>query len=135
MNKILMMGRLTRDPDIRFTQNNKEVASFTIAVDRRFKQDGQPTADFFNCTAFGKTAEFVEKYLTKGVKVVICGELRNNHYEKDGVMHYSEQIMIESIEFAESKRASEENAGNPTPAPSDEFVNVPNAIEDELPFV
>jgi single-strand DNA-binding protein len=130
-----MMGRLTKDPDIRMTQNNKAVASFTIAVDRRFKQDGQPTADFFNCTAFGKTAEFVEKYLTKGVKVVICGELRNNHYEKDGVKHYSEQIMIESIEFAESKRASEENAGNATPAPSDGFTDVPNVIEDELPFV
>jgi single-strand DNA-binding protein len=117
------------------TQNNKAVASFTIAVDRRFKQDGQPTADFFNCTAFGKTAEFVEKYLTKGVKVVICGELRNNHYEKDGVKHYSEQIMIESIEFAESKRASEENAGNANPAPSDGFADVPNVIEEELPFV
>lgn len=135
MNRVLMMGRLTKDPDIRMTQNNKAVASFTIAVDRRFKQDGQPTADFFNCTAFGKTAEFVEKYLTKGVKVVICGELRNNHYEKDGVKHYSEQIMIESIEFAESKRAQEENAGNVAPTQNDAFMNVPDAIEDELPFV
>ena len=107
MNKVILMGRLTRDPEVRYSQgqNSTAIAKFSIAVDRRFRRDGQPEADFFNCTCFGKQAEFVEKYLQKGTKVVTTGRVENDNYEKDGVKHYNVQIMVEEIEFAESKNA------------------------------
>lgn len=141
MNKVILMGRLTRDPEVRYGgQSNTAIARFSIAVDRRFKRDGQPTADFFDCTAFGKLGEFVEKYLKKGTKVVLDGELQNNNYEnKDGQKVYGMRIIANSIEFAESKRAAEENMGS-VPAPggsddiSDDFMNIPDGIEEELPF-
>lgn len=144
MNKVIMMGRLTRDPEIRYSQGNSPtaVARFSIAVDRRYKQDGQPDADFFNCTAFGKQAEFIEHYLHKGSKILLCGNLQNNNYtNKDGQQVYSVQIIVSEIEFAESKNASGNNesaaSGNSAPAPasaSDGFMNIPDGIEDELPF-
>jgi len=145
MNKIILMGRLTRDPEVRYgAQNNTAVARFSIAVDRRFKREGQPTADFFNCTAFGKTGEFVEKYLKKGTKVVIDGELQNDNYtNKEGQMVYGMQIIVNTVEFAESKAAAANNAGFEqampgTPAPTadagDGFMNIPDVAEDELPF-
>ena len=144
MNKVIMMGRLTRDPEERTAGNGNTVASFSIAVDRRFKRDGQPTADFFNCSAFGKTAEFVVKYLKKGTKIVLDGELQNDNYtNKEGQMVYGMRIIANSVEFAESKNASGggdsygDSAGA-APAPSgdigDGFMNIPEGIEQELPF-
>lgn len=135
MNKWIGMGRLTRDPEVRYSQSGSAVANFSIAIDRRYKRDGETTADFFNCTAFGKTGEFAEKYLRKGTKVVIEGELQNNNYEdKNGTKHYSVQIIVNQIEFAESK-SSQDNTEPETTAPADnDFVNVPDGDMDELPF-
>ena len=144
MNKVIMMGRLTRDPEVRYGgANNTAIARYSLAVDRRFKRDGQPTADFFNCSSFGKQAEFVEKYLRKGTKVVIEGELQNDNYtNKEGQMVYGMRIIVNSIEFAESKNSSAAGGdfgGNDIPAPTtdagDGFMNIPDGIaEDELPF-
>ncbi len=144
MNKVILMGRLTRDPEERSSSTGTSLARFSIAVDRRFKRDGQPTADFFNCTAFGKTAEFVVKYLKKGTKIVLDGEIQNDNYtNKEGQMVYGVQILANSIEFAESKNASGggESYGDmagAAPAPSgdigDGFMNIPEGIEQELPF-
>ena len=139
MNKVIMMGRLTRDPEVRYSQgaNQTAVGRFSIAVDRRFKREGEPDADFFNCTAFGKQAEFVEKYLHKGTKVVVCGRIQNDNYtNKDGQMVYSVRLMVEEIEFAESKNAA--NAGAPaennTASNDNGFMNIPEGIEEDLPF-
>lgn len=152
MNKVILMGRLTRDPEVRYSQgaNQTAVGRFSIAVDRRFKREGEPDADFFNCTAFGKQAEFIERYLRKGVKVVVCGRIQNDNYtNKEGQMVYSVRVMVDEIEFAESKNASAGNGdngyngggymggGNNAPAPSgagDGFMNIPDGIDEELPF-
>ena len=152
MNKVILMGRLTRDPEVRYSQGASQtaIARFSVAVDRRFKRDGEPTADFFNCTSFGRQAEFVERYLHKGTKVVLSGRVQNDNYtNKDGQMVYSVQIMVEDIEFAESKNAAGGNEGgynngggfgggqNGAPAPSgagDGFMNIPDGIDEELPF-
>lgn len=138
MNKWIGMGRLTRDPEVRYSQSGSAVANFSVAIDRRYKRDGETTADFFNCTAFGKTGEFVEKYLRKGVKVVIEGELQNNNYEdKNGTKHYSVQIIVNQIEFAESKSSQTNNdtAEPEANAPADDgFMNIPDGIDEELPF-
>ena len=149
MNKIILMGRLTRDPEVRYGgAQNMAIARFSIAVDRRFKREGQPDADFFNCTAFGKTGEFVEKYLHNGTKVLLDGEMQNDNYtNKKGQMVYGFRVIVNSIEFAESKAASQSSAAAPVPqppqgggsdeqpaAPSDDFMNVPNSVEEALPF-
>lgn len=143
MNTIILMGRLTRDPEVRYGgANNTAIARYAIAVDRRFKQEGQPEADFFNLVSFGKQAEFVEKYLRKGTKIVVQGELRNNNYtNKDGQMVYGMEIVANNVEFAESKSAQVNNGfgGNMgTPAPNtnagDGFMNIPDGIDEELPF-
>jgi len=150
MNKVIMMGRLTRDPEVRYSQGGSQTAvgRFSIAVDRRFKRDGQPEADFFNCTTFGKQAEFVEKYLKKGTKIVISGSVQNDNYtDKDGNQRYSVQIICDEIEFAESKNAAGGNSGSDyqggsgssrqsvTADAGDGFMNAPNdSLEDELPF-
>ena len=152
MNKVILMGRLTRDPEVRYSQGASQtaVARFSIAVDRRFKREGEPDADFFNCTAFGKQAEFIERYLRKGLKVVVCGRIQNDNYtNKEGQMVYSVRVMVDEIEFAESKNASANNGdsgyngggymggGNSAPAPSgagDGFMNIPDGIDEELPF-
>lgn len=136
MNKVIMMGRLTKDPEVRYGgPNNTAVARFSLAVDRRYKQKDQPDADFFNCVAFGKTAEFAEKYLKKGTKVVLDGELRNNHYkDKDGNQQYAEQIIANSLEFAESKKASEQNGQSAPAQPDDGFMDIPDSDIDSLPF-
>ena len=152
MNKVILMGRLTRDPEVRYSQGASQtaVARFSVAVDRRFKREGESDADFFNCTCFGKQAEFVERYLHKGVKVVLSGRVQNDNYtNKDGQMVYSVRIMVDEIEFAESKNASVGNGdggyrnnggfggGNSAPAPSgagDGFMNIPDGIDEELPF-
>ena len=152
MNKAILMGRLTRDPEVRYSQGASQttVGRFSIAVDRRFKREGDPDADFFNCTVFGRQAEFVERYLRKGVKVVVCGRIQNDNYtNKEGQMVYSVRVMVDEIEFAESKNASAGNndggyngggymgGGNSVPAPSgagDGFMNIPEGIDEELPF-
>lgn len=142
MNKVILMGRLTRDPEVRYGgENNTAVARYVIAVDRRFLREGEPSADFFNVVTFGKAAEFVEKYLRKGTKIVVEGEIRNNNYKnKDGEMVYGIQIVTSNIEFAESKSAQNNNntgaeAAEPGPAPEgDGFMNIPDGIEEELPF-
>jgi single-strand DNA-binding protein len=136
MNKFITMGRLTRDPEVRYTQGEKSmaIASFSVAVARKFKRDNEPEADFFNCTAFGKQAEFVEKYLKQGTKVLITGRVQNNNYtNKEGQKVYSVQIMVEEIEFTESKAAA---TGTPSNTPSfnpDGFMQIAN--DEELPFM
>ena len=139
MNKVFLMGRLTRDPEIRYS-GDKPVASYSIAVDRRYKdQNGNYPTDFFNLTSFGNTASFVEKYLKKGSKIVVEGEIRNNNYEKDGKTVYSDQIIANNVEFAESKGAQGGNTNNSAPAPasapSDDGFTPVEGSEDELPFV
>ena len=139
MNKLILMGRLTKDPEIRYGgANNTAIARFSIAVDRRFKRDGQPTADFFNCTAFGKLGEFVEKYLCKGTKIVLDGEIQNNNYQnKDGQTVYGFQVMVNSVEFAESKKAAEERQEESTRQQdigADGFTLVPDEMQEEMPF-
>lgn len=148
MNIVIMMGRLTKDPEVRYSQDGKAVANIAIAVDRRFKREGQPDADFFhNFKAFGKTAEFIEKYLHKGTKVVIQAHLQNDNYQgKDGQMVYRDSLYIDSIEFAESRAASQANnqGGQPSnnqshsrpqsQARQDDFMNIPDGIDEELPF-
>ena len=142
MNKIILIGRLTRDPEIRYSQgaNASAIASFSLAVDRRFKREGEPDADFFNCTAFGKQAEFVERYLKKGTKMVVVGRLQNDNYtNKEGQKVYSVRIMVDELEFAESKASGESSEYHPSarPEPSaagDGFMNIPDGIDEELPF-
>ena len=171
MNKVILMGRLTRDPEVRYAQNGNQmaIARFSIAVDRRFKREGEPDADFFNCTAFGKQAEFVERYLHKGTKILTCGRIQNDNYtNKDGQMVYSVRVMVDEIEFAESKNAAggadngfggnggfgggDNNyggnsyggnnfggnsgfGGNSAPSGAgDGFMNIPDGIDEELPF-
>ena len=137
MNRVILMGRLTRDPEVRYGgANNTAVARYALAVDRRFKQEGQPDADFFNLVSFGKQGEFVEKYLRKGTKIVVEGELRNNNYtNKDGQMVYGIDVVTNNIEFAESKKSQEANGTYQVPASnSDGFMSIPAGIEDELPF-
>lgn len=140
MNKVILMGRLTRDPEIRYGNDNKPVARCSLAVDRRYKdKNGEYPTDFFNLTAFGKTAEFAEKYLNKGTKVVIDGELRNNNYEKDGKMVYQDVIVANSIEFAESKSAGNSAAATQQSAPASEasedgFQPIDDSSDAELPF-
>lgn len=144
MNKIILMGRLTRDPETRYSQgeNQTAIARFSLAVDRRFKRQGDAEADFFNCTAFGRQAEFVEKYLKQGTKILLIGRVQNDNYtNRNGEKVYSVQIIAEEIEFAESRNA-QGNAGasfqnampNPVQAADDGFLNIPNGIEEELPF-
>ena len=137
MNKVILMGRLTRDPEVRYSQGDSQmaIARFSLAVDRRFKRQGDTvTADFFNCTAFGKQGEFVEKYLKQGTKIVVTGRIQNDNYtNKEGQKVYSVQIMVEEIEFAESKAAGQ-GAQNNDSMPSDGFMNIPDGIENELPF-
>ena len=145
MNKAILMGRLTRAPEVRYSQNdsNMAIARFSLAVDRRYKKQGdETTADFFNCTAFGKQGEFVEKYLKQGTKIVVTGRIQNDNYtNKEGQKVYSVQIMVEEIEFAESKASSQSNAGNDGSAQpqmgapdADGFMNIPDGIDNSLPF-
>ena len=147
MNKAILVGRLTRDPEVRYSQGEKAtaIARYTIAVDRKFKRDGEPTADFINCLVFGKPAEFAEKYFRQGMRVAVSGRIQTGSYtNKDGVKVYTTEVVVEDQEFAQSK-----DEGNPTqaqgkaqtaqqaPAPSapesNGFMNIPDGIDD-LPF-
>ena len=136
MNKVILMGRLTRDPEITSTAAGSTFARFSLAVDRRFKREGEPAADFFNCTTFGKTAEFIERYVKKGTKLVVTGRLENNNYtNKQGEKVYDNRVVVEEAEFAESKNAaSEAEKEEPKEAAQDTFLNVPEGLVEELPF-
>lgn len=138
MNKVILMGRLTKDPDVRYTQGNEPmaVARYTLAVDRRFKSDGEQGADFIRCVAFKKNGEFAEKHLNKGKKIIIEGRIQTGSYENNnGETVYTTDIIVEHHEFAESKVASETNKPQAEPQPqpdNDGFVEVPD--DDGLPF-
>ena len=131
MNKVIEIGRLTKDPEIITSTSGTTFARFSIAVDRRFKKEGEPEADFFNCTAFGKTAEFISAWIKKGTKVAIVGRLQNNNYtNKEGQKVYDVRIMVEEIEFAESTKEGQEKQENQ----GADFLNVPDGLVEELPF-
>lgn len=135
MNKVILMGRLVRDPEIRYSQgeNTTCVARYTLAVDRKFKQEGQPNADFINCIAFGKLGEFAEKYLHKGVKIAVVGRIQTGSYtNKDGQKVYTTDVVVEEQEFCESKSQSN---SQPQTAPSVDmgFMNIDTDM-DSLPF-
>ena len=147
MNKVILMGRLTRDPEVRYSQgeNATAVARYSLAVDRRFRREGEPTADFINCVAFGRSAEFAERYLRQGTRIVVCGRIQTGSYtNRDGVKVYTTDVVVEEQEFAESKAASGSAApannyqASPAPSPStdigDGFMNIPDGIDEELPF-
>ena len=153
MNKVILMGRLTRDPDIRYStgESATAVARYTLAVDRRFRRDGEQTADFIGCVAFGRNAEFAEKYLHQGTKIVAVGRIQTGSYtNRDGQKVYTTDVVVEEQEFAESKSVSDSSrsayaGGNnygqapaqtsaPKPMSADDFMNIPDGIEEELPF-
>ena len=132
MNKTILSGRLCADPEVRTGTSGSLIVSFNLAVDRRFKRDGDADADFFKCVCFGKTAEFVEHYFHKGNKILIEGEVRNNNYtDKEGKMVYGTQILVNAVEFGESK-ASQSNSQPTTSA--DDFNKVDASTQEELPF-
>lgn len=135
MNKVALIGRLTRDPEIRHNQD-KLVGHFTLAVDRRFKRDGaEQTADFITCVAFGKTAEFLEKYVHKGTKLVVCGRIQTGSYtNKDGNKVYTTDVVAEECEFAESKATSAPQQQQKPQEDANGFMNVPDGVDDEFPF-
>ena len=140
MNKVILMGRLTRDPDIRYTQSNSAqeqtcIARYSLAVNRRFNRDGEQKADFISCVAFGHQAEFTEKYLRKGTKIALTGRIQTGSYtNRDGQKVYTTDVVVEEQEFAESKAAGETTQQNPTPVSEDGFMEIPDGLEEELPF-
>ena len=135
MNKVILMGRLCRDCEVRYTQGQeqKAIAKFTLAVDRKYHKDGEQSADFIACIAFGKTAEFAEKYLKQGTKVVVEGRWQTGSYtNKENVKVYTNDCVVESMEFAESKKSDGNEAQSQTDA--DGFMNVPDGMVEDLPF-
>lgn len=151
MNKVILMGRLTRDPEVRYSQgeNPLAIARYTLAVDRRQARNNggdDQSADFINCVAFGRTGEFAERYLRKGTKIAVTGRIQTGSYtNKDGVRVYTTEVVVEEHEFAESRNAAGNDGGyaggytggNSAPAPSgagDGFMNIPDGIDEELPF-
>lgn len=144
MNKVILMGRLTKDPDVRYTQGQKPVciARYDLAVNRKYKREGEPDADFFSCVSFGKMGEFVEKYMKKGTKIAITGRLQTGSYtNRNGQKVYYTEVVVEDQEFAESKQ-NNNAAENSAPANNegmDGFMNIPDGIDqdmdmDNLPF-
>lgn len=138
MNKVILMGRLTRDAEVRYSQGERAtaVARFGFAVPRKFKRDNEPDCDFINCVAFGKQAEFIEKYTRQGMKLLIEGRWQSGSYtNRDGQKVYTNDCVVESCEFAESKNASQSERPQPTQqTDSDGFMNIPDGIDEELPF-
>ena len=148
MNKVILMGRLTRDPEVRYSQgdNSMAIARYTLAVDRRFRRnnDGEQTADFIGCVAFGRSAEFAEKYFRQGLKVIVTGRIQTGSYtNKEGQKIYTTDVVVEEHYFVESKNANNGNASNSQSAPqnnqpaasNDGFMSIPEGIEEELPFI
>ena len=144
MNKVVLMGRLTKDPDVRYTQEAQPmcIARYTLAVDRRGKKDGQQTADFISCVAFGKAGEFTEKYLHKGMKICVAGRIQTGSYTRqDGTKVYTTDVVVEGQEFCEGRSANDVAHNYSTPAPAadqssaiDGFMSIPEGIDEELPF-
>lgn len=142
MNKVILMGRLTKDPEVRYSQgqNQTAVARFSLAVDRKFKRDNEPNADFLNCVAFGKVAEVIERYCGKGSKIMVDGRIQTGSYtNKEGVKVYTTDIVVESMEFCEKSGAGNNgNSGNgnntQSALDSDGFMHIPDGIDEELPF-
>lgn len=127
MNKVILIGRLTIDPEVRYS-GETVISRFSLAVDRKYKKDGGQEADFPSVVAFGKTAEFTEKYFHKGMKIALTGRLQTGNYtDKNGVKHYTTDVIAEEVEFAESKKTNENKA-------NDGFMEIPKDIENELPF-
>lgn len=139
MNTCVHMGRLTKDPEVRTAKSGSTIARFSLAVDRRFKREGEPDADFLNFVAFKKTAEFIEKYCKKGTKLLIQSHCQNDNYmNRDGQTVYRDVFVVENVEFAESKASAQRSNGSSapkSPAKDDGFMNIPNGIsEEEMPF-
>lgn len=141
MNKVILMGRLTRDPDIRYSsgENSTAVARYTLAVDRKFRREGDSaTADFIGCVAFGRQAEFAEKYLQQGIKIAITGRIQTGSYiNRDGQKVYTTDVVVEEQEFVESKGASAARPPKRKTEPETDdngFMNIPEGVEDEIPF-
>lgn len=141
MNKVILIGRLTRDPEIRFSQSDSgtAIARYTLAVDRRFKREGDQGADFISCIAFGKAAEFAEKYFHQGIKIAVTGHIQTGSYtNRDGKKVYTTDVIIEEQEFAESKVASQSNGGGYQNSESNNYTSVDGFMDvpaEELPFV
>ena len=135
MNKVVLMGRLTRDPEVRYSQGQTStaIARYSMAVDRKFKRQGEADADFLNCVAIGKSGEFAEKYLRKGMKIAVVGRIQTGSYvNKDGQKVYTTDIVVEEHEFCESKGTT--SAQPAAPKSSDGFMNIPDGLDEELPF-
>ena len=141
MNKVILLGRLTAKPELRYTPSNNAYTRFSVAVNRRFKNaEGNYDADFINCVAFGKSAEFVEKYFKKGMAIGLTGRIQTGNYtNKDGQKVYTTDVVVEETEFVESKGASSaDNSNTSRPAPSaannNDFMSIPDGVDEELPF-
>ena len=146
MNKVILMGRLTRDPEVRYSagENSLAIGRYTLAVDRRFKRDGEATADFISCVVFGKQAEFAEKYFRQGIRIVVSGRIQTGSYtNRDGVKVYTTEVVVEEQEFAESKAVSDSHVNRSASQPAapdmadssaEGFMNIPDEIGGELPF-
>ena len=137
MNKIILMGRLTRDPEVRYTQkDNTPVARYSLAVDKKYKRDDGITADFFNIVAFGKFAEFTEKYLRKGTQMLISGRVQTGTYDKDGIKIPFFEVVVEEQEFAESKNSASSDGSTNSGITTDEqgFMHIPDDFPEKLPF-
>lgn len=142
MNSVQLVGRFTRDPEVRYSDGGSSIARFSLAVDRRFKSENGPTADFPNCVAFGKTAEFIEKYFRQGMRIGIQGRIQTGSYtNQEGTKVYTTDVVVENCEFVESK-GSQQNSGksddggfaNYAAPGEDGFMNIPDGIDEELPF-
>jgi single-strand DNA-binding protein len=140
MNKFIGLGRVVRDPEVRYSQgeNASAVAKYTLAIDRKFKQEGQPTADFINCVCFGRSAEFAEKYLRQGTKIAIVGRIQTGSYtNRDGQKVYTTDIVVEEQEFCEKKESQDNELPKPNPSAyvgGTDFMDIPECDQGELPF-
>lgn len=137
MNKVILIGRLTKDPETRYSQGQSStcIARYSLAVDRQFKRDGEQTADFLNCVAFGKQGEFAEKYLKKGTKIAVTGRIQTGSYtDKDGKKVYTTDVVVENHEFVESKKESDQSPQASPFGSFDGFMSIPDGIDEELPF-
>lgn len=138
MNNVSLVGRLTRPIELHYIQGDKPIAmcNLNVAVDRKFKKEGQPTADFINCKAFGKTAEFIEKYFDKGNRIGLTGSIQTGSYKnKDGNTVYTTDVIVDNVEFVESKTTiTGKNETKNQKSDNDGFMNIPDGIDEELPF-
>ena len=138
MNKVILIGRLTRDPEVRYSQGETPmaIARYTLAIDRRFKREGEDqTADFISCVAFGRNGEFAEKYLKQGTKIAVTGRIQTGSYtNKDGNKVYTTDVVVEDHEFVESKNSANSGNASSNIQENSNFVNIPDNIEDDLPF-